>query len=198
MALAGGLALRRRGGNLACTRKAESSSHNERRLPVCRWRRQPGFGWMLLYRSRPVRRGGRAGAIAYQVDPFPAGLFSLDSRDVTFWQVTRETAGYLISAAGFLLSIWLLWDTGIQLGGPPLLTFILTAVWITNQRSVLYASAVQTESIFTRSINGDRGACCAGSQGRRQKSGIAGGESGAWRVSRIGCDTRAFCWRLPP
>ena len=87
------------------------------------------------------------GILPIKLTHFPPG-YPLLIAGLSHLGVTRETAGYLISATGYLLSIWLMWDIGILLGGPPLLTFILTALWITNRESVLFASAVQTESLF--------------------------------------------------
>jgi len=63
-----------------------------------------------------------------------------------------ETAGYLISAAGFLLSIWLTWDIGRMLGGRRLLTSVFVAIWIGHDDALTTASAVLTESVFTAAV----------------------------------------------
>jgi hypothetical protein len=87
------------------------------------------------------------GRLPIELTHFPPG-YPLLIAGISHLGVSRETAGYLISAAAYLVSIWLLWDIGILLGGPPVLTFILAALWITNYQSIVYASAILTESLF--------------------------------------------------
>lgn len=66
--------------------------------------------------------------------------------------LTPETSGYLISAIGFLIGIWLLWDIATVLGGSPLTTFAFGALWIVHYGALFYASAILSESAFTAVI----------------------------------------------
>lgn len=59
-----------------------------------------------------------------------------------------ETAGYLVSAAAFLLTLWLIWDTGLRLGGRPVPTFCIAAVWMWHRVALLFAVSALTESVF--------------------------------------------------
>lgn len=60
-----------------------------------------------------------------------------------------ETAGYAISAAGFLLCIWLIWDIGCTLGASAPVLSIFGLLWALHSGALTYASAVLTESGFT-------------------------------------------------
>jgi len=63
--------------------------------------------------------------------------------------LTPEIAGYLISAAGFLVSIWLLQDVAVALGASACVAAAFSLIWITSATALLYGSAVETESLFT-------------------------------------------------
>ncbi len=60
-----------------------------------------------------------------------------------------EIAGYLISAAGFLLAIWLVQDLAVALGASACVAAAFSLILITHATAVLYGSAVETESLFT-------------------------------------------------
>ncbi len=60
-----------------------------------------------------------------------------------------EVAGYLISAAGFLVAIWLLQDVAVSLGASACVAAAFSLILITHATAVLYGSAVETESLFT-------------------------------------------------
>lgn len=63
-----------------------------------------------------------------------------------------EIAGYAISAAGYLLAIWLIWDTGFLLGASPLVLFVFAAVWVGHSGALMFASSILTESIFAAAV----------------------------------------------
>jgi hypothetical protein len=63
--------------------------------------------------------------------------------------ITIETAGYLLSALGFLAVLWLIWDLGLVLGGKPWIIGVFSLLWITHATAILYGSTVGTESLFT-------------------------------------------------
>ncbi len=59
-----------------------------------------------------------------------------------------ESAGYLISAAGFLVAVWLLQDIAVLLGASGCVAAAFGLILITHATAVLYGSAVETESLF--------------------------------------------------
>jgi Dolichyl-phosphate-mannose-protein mannosyltransferase len=79
---------------------------------------------------------------------FPPG-YPLLTAAIAALGVPPDTAGYLISAVGFLLTIWLIWDIGIQLGAHPALTALFCLLWIINEDALTYAATVGTDAIFT-------------------------------------------------
>jgi hypothetical protein len=60
-----------------------------------------------------------------------------------------ESAGYLVSAAGFLAAIWLVQDVAVALGASACVAAAFSLIWITHATALLYGSAVETESLFT-------------------------------------------------
>jgi hypothetical protein len=89
-----------------------------------------------------------AGRLPVALTHFPPGYPLL----IAGWsrlQPGLETAGYAISAIGFLLCILLIRDIGFTLGGNPLAISIAALLWILNSAALTYASAVLTESAFT-------------------------------------------------
>jgi hypothetical protein len=69
-----------------------------------------------------------------------AGLLSLG--------LPPETAGYAISAVGFLLSLTLLFDIAVQLGASPIVAAAFGSLWIWQALALTVASNVGTEAIF--------------------------------------------------
>ncbi len=65
-----------------------------------------------------------------------------------------EIAGYLISAAAFLVSIWLVQDLAVDLGASACVAAAFSLIWITHATALLYGSAVETESLFTALLLG--------------------------------------------
>jgi hypothetical protein len=63
--------------------------------------------------------------------------------------IREETAGYLISALGYLAVIWLIWDIGLALGAAPWVIALFSLLWIANASALYYAAMVGTESLFT-------------------------------------------------
>lgn len=62
--------------------------------------------------------------------------------------VSLETAGFLISAAGFLLTVWLIWDLGLNLEARPWAVGLAAIIWIANSGALLDAATVGTEAVF--------------------------------------------------
>jgi hypothetical protein len=63
-----------------------------------------------------------------------------------------EMAGYLLSAAGFLITLWLIWDISCLLDARPWVAASFVFVWIGNEAALRYASIVLTESLFTAAL----------------------------------------------
>ena len=82
---------------------------------------------------------------------FPPG-YPLLTAVIARTGVPADTAGYIISAAGFLVTIWLIWDIGLQLGAHPFLIAVFSLLWIGNEAALLYAAAVGTEGAFTAAL----------------------------------------------
>jgi hypothetical protein len=59
------------------------------------------------------------------------------------------TAGYMLSALGFLVSLWLLQEIALGLGARQWLAYGFSLVWLIDPTALLYASTVGTESLFT-------------------------------------------------
>jgi hypothetical protein len=94
-----------------------------------------------------------AGRMPIPFTHFPPGYPMLVAA-VSLAGVSMETAGYLISAAGFLLTIWLIWDLALVLGAKPVAVAALCLLWIVHADVLLFAAAVGTESIFTATFIG--------------------------------------------
>ena len=62
--------------------------------------------------------------------------------------VAPETAGYLLSALGYLVVLWLIWDIGIRLGAKSWVVALSSLVWITHASALWYAATIGTESLF--------------------------------------------------
>jgi 4-amino-4-deoxy-L-arabinose transferase-like glycosyltransferase len=60
-----------------------------------------------------------------------------------------ETAAWLISALGFLATIWLIWDVGLGLGASPPVIAAAALLWISNSDALSLASSAATEDAFT-------------------------------------------------
>ena len=88
-----------------------------------------------------------AGRMPIAFTHFPPG-YPLLIAGLSRLRMSLETASYVISAIAFLLTIWLIWDTGLALGGTQLMSSLSAALWIANHGAILYASAVLTESVF--------------------------------------------------
>ncbi len=73
---------------------------------------------------------------------------------ISAFGLTGESAGYLISVVGFLITIWLMWDVGRAFGARPLLAFVFVLPWIGHRDALVYASAVLGESIFSSVLMG--------------------------------------------
>ena len=65
-----------------------------------------------------------------------------------------ELSGYLVSALGFLLTIWLIWDLALTLGARPVATAMMCLLWVIHTSAQFFASNVGTESIFTAVVLG--------------------------------------------
>jgi hypothetical protein len=63
-----------------------------------------------------------------------------------------EMAGLVISAAGFLITLWLMWDIGLTLGAEPWALAILSLLWVGNSHALLDAVRVGTEGLFTAAV----------------------------------------------
>jgi len=63
-----------------------------------------------------------------------------------------ETAGWLISALGFLVTVWLIWDVGLVLGARPPVIAAVALLWISNSEALRLASFVVTEDVFTAAL----------------------------------------------
>ena len=75
---------------------------------------------------------------------YPLLIFALSSVGLPL-----ETAGWLISALGFLATIWLIWDVGLMLGARPPVLAAVALLWISNSEALSLASSVATEDVFT-------------------------------------------------
>jgi hypothetical protein len=92
-----------------------------------------------------------AGRVPVELTHYPPG-YPLLIAALSWFGMPLETAGYLISAVGFLLSTWLIRHIAIVLGARPSTAFLFALVWIGNKSALTYASTVLTESLFTAVI----------------------------------------------
>jgi len=60
-----------------------------------------------------------------------------------------ETAGYLLSALGYLVVLWLIWDIGLGLGAKGWVTGLSSLIWLTHASALWYAAMIGAESLFT-------------------------------------------------
>jgi len=79
---------------------------------------------------------------------FPPG-YPLLAAALSLTGLPLETAGWLISAVGFLLTIWLIWDVGLALEARPPVLAAVALLWISNSEALSLASSVVTEDVFT-------------------------------------------------
>lgn len=63
-----------------------------------------------------------------------------------------ETAAWVISALGFLATIWLIWDIGLMLGSRPPVLAAVALLWISNSEALSFASSAVTEDVFTAAL----------------------------------------------
>jgi len=68
--------------------------------------------------------------------------------------MAAETAGYLLSALGFLAAVWLIQDLARSLGARGWVAALFSLIWITHATGLLYASSVGTETLFTAILLG--------------------------------------------
>jgi len=66
--------------------------------------------------------------------------------------ISFDMAGLVISAAGFLITLWLMWDIGLKLGAEPWALGILSLLWVGNSHALLDAVRVGTEGLFTAAV----------------------------------------------
>ena len=104
---------------------------------------------------------------------------------VSRFGLTGESAGYLISVIGFLVTIWLIWHVGRTLGAPPLLAFVFVLPWIAHGRNRigLCSSGCRRIRTLRRYSSG----------WWRSSSGISKQTARTRRSSRV-----SAVWRAPP
>lgn len=66
--------------------------------------------------------------------------------------MTPERAAYLLSAFGYLLVLWLIWDVGLNLGAKPWMLALVSILWVVDAEALYYAAMVGTESLFTAAM----------------------------------------------
>ena len=62
--------------------------------------------------------------------------------------VAPVTAGYLLSAAGYLGVVWLIWEVALGLGAKIWVTGLFSLVWITQASGLFYGAMIGAESLF--------------------------------------------------
>jgi len=82
---------------------------------------------------------------------FPPG-YSLLMAALSFAGLSLKTAGFLLSAVSFLVTLWLIWDIGFTLGAKPWAIAALSLLWVTNSEALADASRVGTEALFTAAV----------------------------------------------
>ncbi len=68
---------------------------------------------------------------------------------VSRFGVAPETAGYLLSAVGYLAVLWLMQAIALELGARAWVGAAFSLLWIADAGALFYASMVATESLFT-------------------------------------------------
>ncbi len=94
-----------------------------------------------------------AGHLPVPMTHFPPG-YPLFIAGVSRFGLAGESAGYLVSIAGFLITIWLTWDVARTLGASPMLAFVFALPWVAHREALIYASAVLGESVFSALLVG--------------------------------------------
>ncbi len=89
-----------------------------------------------------------AGKLPVALTHYPPG-YPLLIAGLSRFGLSLESAGYAISATGFLLCILLIWDIGCTLGASRPAIAIAALLWTLHSVALTYASALLTESIFT-------------------------------------------------
>ena len=82
---------------------------------------------------------------------FPPG-YSILIAAVSRLGVSLEVAGYLVSAAGYLVVIWMIWDIGLGLGASAWMLGSFSLLWIVQVDALTYAAMIGTEMSFTALI----------------------------------------------
>jgi len=59
--------------------------------------------------------------------------------------IAPDTAGYLISALAFLVTVWMMWDIGLRLGAGPFPMFLISLLWLTSDLALSFAAQVQAD-----------------------------------------------------
>lgn len=68
--------------------------------------------------------------------------------------IRAETAGYLLSALGYLAVLWLIQDLGLNLGARPWVVVAFSLLWIAHATALYYAALVGTETLFAAALVG--------------------------------------------
>ncbi len=66
--------------------------------------------------------------------------------------IPAATAGYLLSALGYLAVLWLLWDLALHLGASAWVVALFSLLWIAHATALYYAAMVGTESLFAAAL----------------------------------------------
>jgi hypothetical protein len=90
-------------------------------------------------------------AVGHMPIPFThfAPGYSLLVAGLLRFGLAPETAGYLISAFGYLITIALFWYIGSALGTQPWALGAIGLLWVTNASAIVIAGFVSTEALFT-------------------------------------------------
>ncbi len=90
-------------------------------------------------------------AVGHMPIPFThfAPGYSLLIAGLLRFGLAPATAGYLISAFGYLLTIALFWYIGTALGARPWVLGAIGLLWVTNASAIAIAGFVSTEALFT-------------------------------------------------
>ena len=79
---------------------------------------------------------------------FPLG-YPLSIAALSKTGLSLEMSAYLWAAAGYIVSIWLLWSIALELGSTPIIAAGFSLLWIFHDAALTYSSIVGTEAIFT-------------------------------------------------
>lgn len=89
-----------------------------------------------------------AGRLPVPLTHYPPG-YPLLIAGLSELGMSPVTAGYFLSIAGYLLSIWFIWDVALLLGSRSDVAFLITLGWISSKAALTYAGSVLTEMLFT-------------------------------------------------